>query len=330
MAQRRKVFLTGGAGMVGAALAGRLVRDGHEVWLLLREGSNRIRLQALEGRVRVVHGDVRDSVSVQAAVERSDPGVVYHLASTPFNPPIASHRAHIETIVMGMLNVLEAVRGRPEVRVIATGSGAEYGSGSRLREDQTLQPGTVFGAAKAAAGLLVQTYGRVYGMRTVWLRLFTPYGPWERPQRLVPHTILSALNGQDVTLTGGSQQRDFIYLEDAVEALVLSAETPLPPGAVFNIGSGVGTPVRELVERLLQLMGSPARPLLGAVSTRPDEIMEISADITSAREQLGWEPRTSLTEGLSKSIAWWTEHRDLAGRLTDGRAEQAREPVGMR
>lgn len=330
MPKSRSVLLTGGTGTVGAALARRLVAERHEVWLFLRERSSRIRVQSLAGRVQFMDGDVRNAAAVRSAIEQADPDVVYHLASTPFNPPTTNAQLHVATITVGTLNVLEAMKDRPEARVIATGSAAEYGRGSQLREDHLLNPGTVFGAAKAAAGLLVQTYGRVYGMRTVWVRLFTPYGPWERPDRLVPHTILSALKGEDVTLTSGNQQRDFIYLEDVVDALMLAAERPLPPGSVLNIGSGVGTPVRGLVELILRLMASPARPLLGAVATRPDEIMESSAEISAAREQLGWQPRTSLVEGLSKSIAWWTEHRDLAGRLTDGRAEQAREPVGMR
>jgi nucleoside-diphosphate-sugar epimerase len=113
-----------------------------------------------------------------------------------------------------------------------------------------------------------------------------------------------------------------------VEALLLAATKPVPPGSIFNIGSGVGVPVKEVVERLLRLMGHPVKPLLGAIPMRPDEILTTSADISSARTVLGWQPRTSLEEGLRKSIAWFTEHRELAGQLAQRPSDTARDPVG--
>lgn len=316
MKREQRVLVTGGTGMVGAALIRRLVGDGHHVTLLVRVESNRVRLQAVEERMGFVVGDIRDAASVHAAVQEAKPELVYHLASTAFNPPTISAQAHLDTITLGTLNLLEALKGDAGVQVIAAGSAAEYGSGSRLREEQPLRPATVLGAAKAAAALLLQAYARRYGMRTVVLRLFTPYGPWEHPGRLVPHTVCSALDGRDVPLTRGEQQRDFIYLDDVVDALLAAAARPLPPGSVFNIGSGIGVPVRTVVERVLELMGNPVKPLVGALPTRPDEIREMSADITAARMHLGWQPRTSLTEGLEKAITWWTMHREVAERLS--------------
>jgi UDP-glucose 4-epimerase len=138
-----------------------------------------------------------------------------------------------------------------------------------------------------------------------------PYGPWEHPRRLVPHVILSALTNQEVRMTQGVQQRDFVYVDDVVEALMIAAAASVPPGSVFNIGSGTGTPVGEAARTILRLMGDPVSLCLGAIPTRPDEIMEMSADITSAREQLGWQPRTSLEDGLSKTVTWFEENLEL-------------------
>jgi nucleoside-diphosphate-sugar epimerase len=210
------------------------------------------------------------------------------------------------------MSLVEALKDRPEVRVVAAGSAATYGSGSRLREDAPLRPGTVLGASKAAASLILQMAARRDHLQTRELRLFMPYGPGEHPHRLIPHTILSALEGREIRMTEGRQQRDVVFLDDVVEAFCLAAAKPVPAGSVFNIGSGTGTPVRELVERILELMGNPVKPLMGALPTRPDEIMEMSADITAAKAHLGWEPRTTLEEGLRRTIAWWTEHRERA------------------
>jgi len=314
--QGKRILLTGGTGMIGANLMHRLIADGHQVSLLIRESSNRIRLYSLEGRIQFLVADVLDAVAVRYAVQQVDPEVVYHLASTPFNPPTISARTHMQVIVTGTLNLLEALVGRPGVRVIYTGSAAEYGSGSKVREDSSLLPGTILGAAKAAASILMQTYARLYQMETVVLRLFTPYGRWEHPRRLIPHTILSALDGRDVPISQGKQQRDYCYIDDVVNALILAGTRPVPSGAVFNICSGQGIPIRDVVELVLKLTGNSVKALVGALPTRPDEIWEMSGDITAAREVLGWEPRTSLEDGLRKTIAWFAENRELVHRLT--------------
>ena len=306
----RRVLVTGGTGMIGSALVARLVADGDDVTLLIRDSSNRSRLQGLEGQFRFCAGDVRDETAIQTAVRYTQPDVVFHLASTPFNPPTISSQTHLDTIVKGTMNLVEAVKERPEVRVVAAGSAAAYGSGSGLREDAPLRPGTVLGAAKASASLILQMAARRYQLQTRELRLFMPYGPGEHSNRLIPYTILSALRGREIRMTEGRQQRDVVFLNDVVEAFCLAATAPVPAGSVFNIGSGVGTPVRAIVERILDLLGHPVKPLLGAIPTRPDEIMEMSADITAARAHLGWESRTPLEEGLRRTIAWFTERRE--------------------
>jgi len=316
--------------MVGANLVHRLVKEGNEVAVLVRPATNRIRLQAVEGRLQFVMGDLTDSASIQTAVQHIQPQVVFHLASTIWGKqPAVSPAAHVEVNVLGTAHLLEALRNIPSVRLVFTSSSAIYGAGAQLREDQFPSPGTIYGASKAATTILLQTYARLYQLSTVTLHLFMPYGPWEHPSRLIPHTILSALAGHDVPMTLGHQQRDLIYIDDVVEALLLAATKPVAPGSLFNIGSGVGVPVKEVVERLLRLMGNPVKPIFGAVPMRPDEILTMSADISSAKTVLGWQPRISLEEGLHKSIAWFTEHRELAGRLAQRPDEPARDTVGV-
>jgi nucleoside-diphosphate-sugar epimerase len=249
-----------------------------------------------------------------ATVRQAEPEVVFHLASTRFNPP-GEAQTHLRVNVLGTSHVLEALREFPDTTLVFTGSTAAYGAGSHLREDRPLSPETVFGASKACASVLVQTYVRLHGLRAIELRLFTPYGPWESARRLIPHTILSALAGRDVSLTSGEQERDFVYVDDVVDGLVLASTRDVAPGSVLNIGSGSGTTVRNVAGTVLDLMGNPVRMLLGAVPTRSDEIMTMSADIDAAGASLGWRPRTRLRDGLMKSIAWFTENPELAETL---------------
>ena len=310
-----RVLITGATGMIGAHLARRLLNDGYEVYATVRSDSNRIRLAPIESKLCFVPCDVTEREQVEAAVEAARPDVVFHLASTPFNPPTTSPYVHINVNVLGTLHLLEALRSMPDARLIFTGSAAVYGAGSSLREEQALLPGTLLGASKACASVFAQTYATLYGTQTAELRLFTPYGPWEHRGRLVPHVILSALANKNVSLSQGVQERDFLYVGDVEEALMQAAAISLPRASVLNIGSGVGTKVREVAELVLKLMGDPVRLLVGARPTRPDEIMEMSADVSAAKRAMGWSPETSLEDGLRHTIAWFTENRELALRL---------------
>lgn len=312
----QRVLVTGAAGMIGANLVRRLLAEGNRVSVMVRPESGRARLQEIEDRLDQLPGDMTDEAAVRSIVRSAQPQIVFHLASTIWARTPATAARHLDVNVSGTLRLLEALREFPEARFVFTGSSAAYGPGSGLRETDPLRPNTIYGATKASASVLVQTYARVHGLRTVELRLFMPYGPWEYPSRLIPHAILSALAKRDVLMTKGDQQRDLVYMDDVVDALLLAATRPVTPGSVFNIGSGAGIPVRKIVEQVLELMGNPVRALLGMVPMRPDEMMESSAEITAAREQLGWQPRVPLMEGLRRSIDWFTAHASLADQLS--------------
>ncbi len=303
--------------MVGAHLVERLLRERCAVWLLLHTpDALGPRLAAHRRRVQTVVADLTDLAAVQAAVQQAQPDLVFHLAGTRFNPPPPEPGIHFRVTLLGTLHLLEALRPWAGARLVFTSSAAEYGSGTRLTEASALRPATLLGASKAAATLLLQTYARLAPARaSVILRVFTPYGPGEAAGRVIPHTILSALQGAEVRLSAGDQQRDFFYVTDLVEALWLAAQAPVPPGSVFNIGSGIGRPVREVAALILRLMGDPVGLHLGALPTRSDEIMEMSGDIQAARAQLGWQPRIPLEAGLQRTIQWITDHHALAREL---------------
>lgn len=310
-----KVLLTGGTGMIGANLVHRLLAHGCELFVMARPESNRFRLHSVQSQIRILEGDITDHKAVQEIILKTKPEVVFHLASTSFNPEALSAEIHFHVNVLGTLYVLEAMKSLKNSRLVFTSSAAEYGDEEHLREDSCVRPGTILGASKAAATTLIKTFARLYGLKGVVLRLFTPYGPWELNRRLIPHTILSALQNKEVTLSEGRQKRDFIFMDDVVDALIAAATEPVEPGSLFNIGSGESTSVREIVERTLKLMGNPVKMRVGALPTRPDEMMQMSADISLAARQLGWKPQVNLEEGLRRTIRWFTEHHALASQL---------------
>lgn len=312
-----RILVTGATGMVGANLVHRLVREGATPTVLTRPGSVLDRLAPVADRIRLVAGDLTLADSVAACVRKVRPDVVFHLATTPFSPPGAvPPEAHFAVNALGTQLLLQAVvEHAPEARVLYAGSAASYADGRALREDAPLKPGSVYGASKAAASIALGTYARLHRLAAVELRLFTVFGPWERARRLVPHVVLSALEGRPVSLGSAHAQRDFLHVDDVVEAFLLAAARPPAPGSVLNICSGSGRSVGEVAATILRLMGDPVGLEVGGALPRPDEIWEISGDIAAAAAMLGWRPRTTLEDGLARMIHWCAEHRDILPKL---------------
>lgn len=311
-----RIFVTGATGMVGANLVRRLIALGNRPSLLTRAASHRERLESVSDGLVWCTGDMTDAASLGACVAAVKPTIVFHLASSFFNPPTLSAAEHMAANAGGMLNLCEALKEIESVRLITAGSCSVYAGGERLAETAELDPGSMFGVSKATATMISRNFSRQRGLSMVELRLFTPFGPWESARRIIPDTILSALAGRDVRIGHGGQKRDFVYMDDVIDAFIAAATAPsLPDFQVINIGSGVGRPIRDVVANILELMGNPVRFVTGAFATRPDEIWEISADIASAERTLGWRPKIGFSEGLRKSIDWVREHQALAARL---------------
>jgi UDP-glucose 4-epimerase len=303
----RSVLITGGGGMIGAHLVRRCLQDGQQVTVTTRSHRCPDRLAGVADRIQVLQVELCDLDVVRAALNGAKPDVVVHLASTAFNPPPTT-ALHLEVNVLGLANLLEAVRDRPGLRVVHTGSAAQYGDGDDLSENMAERPTTWLGISKSCAASVLHGAGRMFGLETVELRLFTPFGPGERAGRLIPHTILSALRGDTVTLGDGRPERDYIYIDDVVDAIVRAMSRPLPPSAVMNIGSGIGRSVAAVADRILELMGRPVSLRLGARPARADEIWKASANIVRAKALLGWQPRVDFDEGLRRTIDWFRAH----------------------
>lgn len=306
----RSVLVTGASGFIGLNLTQRLVSEGARVSAFSRASS-----WTGPGRVpgvRIFSGDVREAETVRRAIDGSDPTVVFNLASTRFNPPGTSEGEHFDVIAGGTSNLLTALQDRTAIRLVQAGSGAEYGAGSNLREDAPVQPATTLGSAKAAATKLIQAAVTERAQNAVILRIFTPYGPWDHPGRLIMWAADRAFAGLDIPISDGRQKRDFVYVEDVVDALLLAGEHRVPSGSIFNVSSKRSTSVLEAVAAVIEIVGSSARPVSNAIPTRADEIWELSGDNSAAAVQLGWRPRTSLHDGLVKTCAWVAGQRSSA------------------
>ncbi|MGH2996928.1 MAG: NAD-dependent epimerase/dehydratase family protein, partial [Gaiellaceae bacterium] len=279
----RRALVTGAGGFVGANLVRRLLADGLRVVGLVRPGSDPWRLAGLD--VELVEADVREAV----------PGgfdLVFHLAAHGAYSWQEDDRAILETNLIGTVNALGAGR-----RVVVAGSSSEYGRKPHPpAEDEPLEPNSAYAVGKAASTLFALHHGAVV------LRLYSAYGPWEEPNRLVPTLLVRGLQGELPPLVSPAVARDFVHVDDVCEALVLASRAE--PGRVFNVGSGRQTTVAEVVDAARRLLGVEAEPVWGSMPDRAWDTETWIANPERIRRELGWEARIRLEEGLARTLEW--------------------------
>jgi len=333
--RQRSVLVTGGTGFIGYHLIARLLREEARVTVLVRRPHDLGRLSEFAGRLRVVQHDLatgfpsaaltaNESASEEEEAEEGEveaPEYVFHLAASGVERPTEDWPGAIASNVAGTANLLQwcsAGRAREDMETnlkafVYAGTPFEYGPGEGpRREDHALAPTNFYAASKAAGWLLCQAFASMNDLPVVGARPFLAYGPHQGTRRLVPAVVLAALRNGEVKLTGGDQQRDFIFVEDVVDGLLRIArhagETPEAHGEMFNLGSGEGVTLRAIVARILEIAGSSSRPSFGSLPYRKGELWDLRADVSRARDELGWEAQTSLDQGLRQTIGWYREN----------------------
>jgi nucleoside-diphosphate-sugar epimerase len=214
----------------------------------------------------------------------------------------------IEANIKGTLNLL---RGVIEEKIILecfvnTGSSEEYGNGPvPFSEDQRERPVSPYSASKVAATYFCQMIYRSMGLPIVTLRPFLVYGPNQDTDMFIPSLIQHCLEGKDFPMTEGDQTREFNYIDDIIEAYFLAASCPQAAGEVINIGNGIEYRIKDVAEKIVDMMGNPIKLLIGALPKRPGEAKHFFCSNEKTREILVWSPKISLDEGLARTITWY-------------------------
>jgi UDP-glucose 4-epimerase len=299
-----RVFVSGGAGFIGSHLANQLHRRGHLVRVLDDLSSGEPTM--LDDGVNVTRGDVRDIPKLWSLLQGID--VVYHLAARVSVPASVLYpREYNEVNVGGTVALLEACRDVGVQRVVLASSATVYGNQAEqpVHEALTTQPAVPYAVSKVAAEQYLFTIGRLSNFETVALRIFNAYGPGQPlppvHAPVIPQFIRQILGGGSVVVFGdGSQSRDFVYIDDVVEALIKAATAPAIDQQIINVGSGVETPVSGLIEQIAQVTATKANVLYNSDASRG--IARLVADLHKARQLLGYEPSTDLATGLQKLL----------------------------
>ncbi len=319
-----QVLVTGGGGFIGAHLVERLVSDGYRVRVLDNFATGRrSNLLHLSDEIELLEGDIQSYERVHNAVRGCE--LVYHLAALPSVPrsiqdPLTSNASN----VTGVLNVLLAGRDERVRRVVYASSSSVYGASPALPKQEHARPDPIspYAVAKLAGENYCRSFARVYGLETVAIRYFNVFGPRQDPQSqyaaVVPTFILALMEGRSPTIFGdGEQSRDFTFVDNVVDANVQAADAEGVSGQVYNVACGQRVTLNELLAELNDLLGTSVEPVHR--SKRPGDILHSQADIGRAQVELGYEPRVSLREGLSLTVAYYRDSSvPQAVTLSDG------------
>lgn len=299
-------LVTGAAGFIGAALARRLIERGDEATLVAGPGSDPWRLDDLRDDAHVLEVDLRDGDAVAQAVQAAQPEVVFHLAAHGAYSWQRSLHRMIATNVTGLAHLADAAVEAGARVLVNAGSSSEYGLKDHAPpEDELPEPNSAYAVTKASATLLGGWVARTRGAAVTTLRLYSAYGPWEEPRRLMPALVAAGLEGRLPPLADPSIARDFVYVEDVVDAFLLAAERAVPgAGAVYNVGSGLQTTLRELAETARRVYGIAEEPAWAAFPAREWDTDVWVADARRIAEELGWSARTPLEDGLAAFARW--------------------------
>lgn len=309
-------LITGAAGFLGSALANRLAREGHQVRGLddLSTGDP----QALSPDVLFTRGDVNDRPKLWTLLQDVD--CVYHLAARVLvAESVLYPREYNAVNVGGTVSLMEAMRDVGVRRVVFVSSGAVYGDQGEqpLYEHAPPNPHSPYAVSKLSAEYYVRTIGNLWAIETLSLRVFNAYGPGQHlpPSHppVIPNFIRQAVRGGTLVVhSDGNQTRDYVFVDDVVNAMVAAATADEINRLVINVGSGVETSVRELTNQVLDVTKSKAEVMF---NPRNDPgVSRMCADLSLARERLGYRSRISLTEGLRLTLERDPRFRNEATR----------------
>ncbi|NDJ52555.1 MAG: lipopolysaccharide biosynthesis protein RfbH, partial [Chloroflexi bacterium] len=301
-------LVTGGTGFIGSHLVRRLLNEGARVSVFARAATEPGRLAGIASEIDLRTVDIRVSGAVDVAMEAVQPEVVFHLAAEGQTNPFLSHNLALKTNLEGTINVVRAAAASGARRIVHTSTSHEYGHHA---DQGTFDPISVYAASKAAAWSFVRMYQRTEGWPIVCLRLFQVYGPGQTDQLLISSAIRAALDGRSIRTTPGEQERDWVYIDDVVEAYVLAATAEGVDGHTFDIGSGQGMSVRDTVEAIYARFDG-LEPQPGALPYRPGEVFSLVADTNQTEAVLGWRASVSFEDGLSRTIEALRAEQTLA------------------
>lgn len=305
----REVLVTGGAGFIGSHIARRLLSEGARVHILIKKDESRWRIQEVLTYLTVWEADLADFASLQHTLSHCNPHAVFHLAAL-----VNSARSWelvpdmIQNNIVGTANLLMALKDRDCGVIVHTSSLEEYGFlNAPFIETQRESPVSPYSFSKLSSTVFCQMAARIFNLPIHILRLSPTYGPAQEGPMLIPSAIHDLLIKKEFCMTAGEQLRDFIYIDDVVEAFMRIAVQQHGFGEIYNVGTGLPRKVADIVEIIQKYLGNDSVVRRGALPYRKGEGMEAFGSNEKMKQLTGWTPVVSLEEGLKKTVEWYKD-----------------------
>jgi UDP-glucose 4-epimerase len=321
---KNRVLITGGAGLIGSHIVDQLIRNGDPEIVILdnfvRGRRENLAWAMGHGRVQIVEGDIRDTALLREVMQGVD--LVFHQAALRITQCAEEPRLALEVLADGTFNVVEAAVAAKVRKIVAASSASVYGMADELPTTEAQHPynnRTLYGAAKTFNEGLLRSFNEMYGLNYVALRYFNVYGPRMDIHGVYTEVLIRWMEritaGQSPLILGdGTQTMDFIYVEDIARANVLAAMSDVTD-EIFNVASGVETSLNDLANSLLKVMGSDLKPEYGPVR-KVNPVSRRLADVSRARQKIGFQSQVTLEDGLRRLVAWWQENRAVDASLS--------------
>ena len=316
MLNNKKILVTGATGFIGSNLVRRLVAENHEVHIFSRQTSNRWRLAGLLNKINDHLVDINDKEKVRLTVQEIKPDIIFHLATFSFFRGIdfsQSEEEIIKTNLFSTMNLINACGSCKYDAFINTGTSSEYGPClAPMKENQICRPQTAYAVSKCATVKYIYCYVKNNNKPIITIRPFSPFGLFDDIKRMIPEVIINALQNKPITVKNPTAVRDYIYIDDLVDAYLKTAELAgQHQGEVFNVGSGVQHTIKEVAEKIVSIAGSQSIINIDPQPLNLNESPVWQADISKVKQALNWQPKYNFEDGLVKTIDWFKNNLSL-------------------
>jgi len=309
---KRVYLITGAAGFVGSCLLRELIRRNEDVHIILRSESDRWRIRDIIDKTTCHISDLSSKEALTDILLRAKPTVIYHLAAHGAYSYQNEADKIVDTNIVGTWHLLQASSRIDYELFVNTGSSSEYGfKRSAMRETDLLEPASYYAVTKCSQTLLCCHFAKQEGKPIVTLRPFSLYGPFEDASRFIPTLMKALLLKKTMKLVAPEVSRDYVYIDDMIEAYLMVDSLKTCAGEIFNIGTGVQSSIKEVVEKAVRVTNETTAFEWGAMQNRMWDTANWVADISKARRMLNWIPKISLEQGLLLTWGWFKEHAAL-------------------
>jgi len=301
-ANQKAIAITGASGFIGSSLLKQALKQGHRVAVISNNQSNKYRLEGVSGYELITYNNNFNEADTIKRLKEFEPDLLIHSAWKGVSSQDRNQATQFDNIDMTLNSIKLATESKCS-GWMGIGSHAEYGTHNQAtNESCQTQPTTIYGKVKLASFWAAQAYCQANNLDFSWVRLYDPYGPFDNTNWFIPYLINTMHSGQIANLTKCEQKWDYLYIDDAIAAILTLIKGN--HHGTYNIASGEVISLKEVAQKIKELLPNATEPNYGAVDYRPDQIMHLQADVSKLKK-LGWQAKTNIDEGLKLTVDWF-------------------------